>query len=290
MRLTALGILILSSVLAHPQDRTASADWRLVVLGVAQDGGIPHIGCDRGACAEIRSGNRQAEKVASLGVVDRASGRAYLFEATPDLPAQLHRLTGGRPPEAIFLTHAHMGHYTGLLHLGREALGARGVRVGATRRMAAFLRGNAPWNFLEANGHIRIEILHAGTPVDLGAGLRVTAFAVPHRDEWSDTVGYRIDGPRASALFVPDTDRWETWTTSVREMAEKVDLAFLDGTFASPSEVPGRDISEIPHPMMRATRDLIRGSRARLFFIHLNHTNAELDARDVAREGMEFEL
>lgn len=292
LRMRSIMALLLAALasLAAIQGSKPAADWKLVVLGIAQDGGIPHIGCERGVCAEIRAGRRQPEKVASLGVIDRASGRAYLFDATPDLPAQLHRLTGGRPPDAIFLTHAHMGHYTGLLHLGREALGARGVSVRATARMAAFLRANSPWNLLEAQGHVTIQTLEPGAALDLGDGLRVTAFTVPHRDELSDTVGYRIDGPRARVLFVPDTDRWETWSTSIRERAEHVDLALLDGTFASPAEVQGRDIKEIPHPMMSVTRELLRGSRARLFFIHLNHTNAELGARDVAREGMEFDL
>jgi pyrroloquinoline quinone biosynthesis protein B len=121
-------------------------------------------------------------------------------------------------------------------------------------------------------------------------GVRVTAFTVPHRDELSDTVGYRIEGPRATALYVPDTDRWETWRTSIRNLADSADLAFLDGTFASPDEVKGRDIREIPHPMMPVTRDLLRGVRARLWFIHINHTNRELEAPDVVREGMEFEV
>ena len=113
---------------------------------------------------------------------------------------------------------------------------------------------------------------------------------MPHRDEFSDTVGYRIQGPRATALYVPDTDRWETWQTSIRDLAETADLLLLDGTFASPAEVKGRDISEIPHPMMPGTRTLLRGVRARLWFIHVNHTNPDLEADDVVREGMEFDL
>ena len=120
-------------------------------------------------------------------------------------------------------------------------------------------------------------------------GLRVTAFRVPHRDEFSDTVGYRIEGPRRKALFIPDIDRWEKWDRSIKELADAVDFAFLDGTFASPSEV-NRNIEEIPHPMMSRTRELLKGSRARLLFIHINHTNAEIDAQDVAREGATFPL
>lgn len=265
-------------------------DWKLVVLGIAQDGGIPHLGCLDDPCAAARAGRRRREKVASIGIVNRRSGQAYLFDATPDFTSQVHLLTGGKPPDAIFLTHAHLGHYTGLMYLGRESIGARKVPVHATTRMVSYLRDNGPWSLLVANGNIELRTVEPDRPVELPAGVRVTAFRVPHRDELSDTVGYRIQGPRATMLYVPDTDRWETWPTSIRQLADASDLVLLDGTFASPAEVKGRDISEIPHPMMSVTRALLRGVRARVWFIHLNHTNPELEASDVVREGMEFDL
>jgi len=265
------------------------ADWQLVVLGVAQDAGIPHLGCQQPLCVSIRAGKRRAERVASLGLRDRVSGRAYLFDATPDFGAQVHALTGGRPPDGIFLTHAHIGHYTGLMYLGRESIGARGVPVHATPRMLDFLTKNGPWSQLVSLGNIAVRPLEYDRPLSLDGGVRVTAFRVPHRDEYTDTVGYRIEGPRRSALFIPDIDRWEKWDRSIRTLADAVDLAFLDGTFASPAEV-NRNIEEIPHPMMPATRELLRGTRAALWFIHVNHTNAELEASDVVKEGMTFDM
>jgi pyrroloquinoline quinone biosynthesis protein B len=285
----AWATMLSAGLLTAGQD-SAQPDWKLVVLGIAQDGGIPHLGCTAGPCAAARAGARRVEKVASIGVVNRRSGAAYLFDATPDFPAQVHALTGGRPPDGIFLTHAHIGHYTGLMHLGREVLGARRVPVYGTARMAAFLRGNGPWSLLVSNGNIDLQTFEPDRPLELPGGLRVTAFQVPHRDEFSDTVGYRIQGPRATALYVPDTDRWETWRKNIRDLAETADLALLDGTFASPAEVKGRDIAEIPHPMMSVTRNLLRGIRARVWFIHVNHTNPELGAADVVREGMDFEM
>jgi pyrroloquinoline quinone biosynthesis protein B len=292
-RLLGLGVLACASLQAQGRvEPAARGDWTLVVLGVAQDGGMPHIGCRRAPCAEARAGVRRAEKVASLGVVDRASGAAYLFDATPDLPAQLHALTGGAPPLGIFLTHAHAGHYTGLMYLGKEALAARSVPVHCTPRMRDFLSANAPWSLLVSGGHVEPRALELDRGLELPGGLRVTAFRVPHREELSDAVGYRIDGPRGSALFVPDIDRWEAWDRSIRELAGQVDLAFLDGTFSSPAELSHRPLSEIPHPMIPETRRLLRGVRARTFFIHLNHSNPEWSsgASDVAREGMEFPL
>jgi pyrroloquinoline quinone biosynthesis protein B len=282
-------ILLVAVAALTAASQPAASDWRLIVLGIAQDAGIPHLGCQQTLCASIRAGRRRAEKVSSLGLVDRASGRAYVFDATPDFSAQVHALTGGRPPDGVFLTHAHVGHYTGLMYLGRESIGARGVPVYATERMAGFLTANGPWSQLVTLGNIERRVIQYDRPVVLPGALRVTAFRVPHRDEFSDTVGFRIDGPRRSAIYIPDIDRWEKWDRSIRALADTVDLAFLDGTFASPSEV-NRDIEEIPHPMMGRTRELVGDTRAGLWFIHVNHTNAEIDRADVAREGMTFEM
>ena len=66
----------------------------------------------------------------------------------------------------------------------------------------------------------------------------------------------------------------------------------MDGTFSSLDELPGREISQVPHPLMSETRALVRGTRAELRFIHLNHSNPALVAGgdDVAAEGMRFPL
>ncbi len=271
--------------------RAQTGEWTLVVLGIAQDGGIPHLGCQQERCVRARDGRGAVEKVASLGLVNRATGAAYLFDATPDFPAQLHTLTGGASPDGIFLTHAHIGHYTGLIYLGREVSNASAVPVFGTRRMVDYLTGNGPWSLLVEAAHVDLRTVRPDQPIELAPDLRVTPFIVPHRDEFSDTVGYRIDGPRASALYLPDIDRWDLWDRDIREVVAGVDLAFLDGTFASPDEVPGRSIEQISHPLIPDTRARLHDSAAEVWFIHLNHTNAELDgAPDVAREGMEFDL
>ena len=265
-----------------------SAGWELVVLGIAQDAGIPQLGCTQPLCASIRAGKRKPERVASLGLVNQALGKAYVFDATPDFVSQVHSLTGGRLPNAIFLTHGHIGHYTGLMYLGRESVDAPGVPVYGTSRMKAFLEANGPWSLLVSRHNIDLHVVTPDREIDLGDGIRVTALAVPHRDEFTDTVGYVIRGPSKRVLYIPDIDQWQKWTRDIRAVANDVDLAFLDGTFASATEIPGRSIADIPHPLMPATRELLRGTRATLWFIHLNHTNLEIDAKDVVRDGMRF--
>jgi pyrroloquinoline quinone biosynthesis protein B len=270
---------------------TAGGGWELVVLGIAQDGGMPHPGCEKPPCSDVHNGKRRAEKVSCLGLVNRNTGTAYMVDATPDFPTQLHALTGGRSPDGIFLTHAHIGHYTGLVYLGKEAMATKGVPVYGTQRMVTFLRSNGPWNLLVKDSHVDLRVLTPGRPVELPDGLRITPMLVPHRDEFTDTVGFLMEGPRAKALFIPDIDKWEKWDRSLRELADRVDVVLVDGTFASMSELPGREMSEIPHPLMSETRALLEGTHAKLWFIHLNHSNPALvDGKDVAREGMTFSL
>jgi pyrroloquinoline quinone biosynthesis protein B len=261
----------------------------LLVLGVAQDAGHPQAGCVRDCCAAAWLDASRRHLPTSLALVDPASGRRWLFEATPALPEQLHRLDGVAPSrgpvlDGVFLTHAHMGHYTGLVHLGREGLGASGLPVWAMPRMAEVIRGGAPWSLLVTAGNADLRGLVAGVPVSLGAGLTVTPVAVAHRDEFSETVGFRIDGPERSVFFLPDIDRWQGF--DLRGVVESVDVALLDGTFFADGELAGRDMSAIPHPRVRETMDLLSGlpadRRARVRFIHLNHTNPLLDSGSAA--------
>ncbi len=279
---------------------------RAVVLGIAQDGGVPHIGCRQERCEAARRDPSRRERVASLGLVD--GDRRFLIDATPDLPSQVASLDPGRPGsrpivDGILLTHAHIGHYTGLMYLGREALGAQGVPVWATPRMARFLRENGPWSQLVALGNIAVKEMEPGREIALTERLRVTPLLVPHRDELSDTVGFRVQGPSRSLLYIPDIDMWERWERGLPEEVAGVDWALLDGTFEDPAEVPGRSRAEIPHPLVGETVARLGPPprRAQVLFIHLNHTNRllgdeaavrALGAKGfaVARDGQELEL
>jgi pyrroloquinoline quinone biosynthesis protein B len=259
----------------------------LFVLGIAQDGGLPHFGCERPCCATARQTGRSLSP-ASLGVVDRRNGKLLLVEATPAVErqvARLHELAGvpgrGRQPvDALLVTHAHIGHYLGLAFFGREVAATRQLPVHCTPRFAAFLRTHAPWRQLVELGQIAPVAAEPGSWFEPWPGFAVRAIAVPHRDEFSDTVAYVLRGPQRQVLFVPDVDAWEHAPGLLERLLDGVDVAYLDGTFFDGSELPERNLAEIRHPLMTRTMELL-GDVARrrpgaLRFLHLNHTNPAL--------------
>jgi len=270
----------------------------LVVLGTVQDAGSPHIACKKACCASLFLMNDHSRRVVSLGLVDLSNRSKYLFEATPDMTMQMKALKGYVPddpketPDGIFLTHAHIGHYTGLMYLGKEAINANQVRVFAMPKMKIFLENNGPWSQLVTNKNIVISELTDGESVSLASGLQVKPLRVPHRDEYSETVGYVIQGPEKSALFIPDIDKWGQWNLNIIEQISKVDYAFLDATFFDGEEINNRDISEIPHPFviesMERFKNLPSEEKSKIIFIHFNHTNPLLDPESEAtREVLE---
>ena len=106
---------------------------------------------------------------------------------------------------------------------------------------------------------------------------------MPHRDEFSETVGYIITGPNKSALFIPDINKWDIWKKNIIEEIAKVDYAFIDATFYSGDEINLRNMSEIPHPFviesMALFKNLPTSEKIKIYFIHLNHTNPLLNPK-----------
>ncbi len=283
--------LLLECVLPGMAKATGSCTLRLVVLGMAQDAGKPQIGVDDDPAWQNPAQRRLAT---ALGLVNGASGARYLFDATPDIKAQLHaldKLNGGTGYrlDGVFLTHAHIGHYLGLAQFGREAMGARALPVYAMPKMASFLRTNGPWNQLVRLHNITLMPLQADQPVRLDQQLQVTPFIVPHRDEYSETAGFRIKGPGKAVIYLPDIDSWRQWDamdTRIEDVVAANDVLFVDGTFYSGDELPGRDMSKIPHPSITRTMarlaGLPRAERAKVHFVHLNHTNPAHDVHSQA--------
>lgn len=282
----------------------------LYVLGVVQDAGYPQAGCYQPHCLPGWQDPALRRGATSIAVVDPASGSKYLFEATPDLPEQLYALELVAPDDqyrlaGVFLSHAHIGHYAGLMYFGREAMNTRNVSVYAMSRMRQFLQDNGPWSQLVSLDNISLRLLQNFQTVPLD-NILVTPLLVPHRDEFSETVGFMILGPTRSALFIPDIDKWDLWNRRIIDEIQNVDYALIDATFFSGDELPGRDMSEIPHPFvvesMALFQDLPAEQKEKIWFIHMNHSNPLLDSGSeayrqvieagyqVAREGLRLPL
>jgi len=261
-----------------------------LLLGAAQDAGFPQAGCGCAACAPAWAGALPVEPPVALALIDHAAGASWLIDATPAFPVQLHHLQHAAPDaplHGILLTHAHIGHYTGLIHLGREVMNSAGLPVYATQRMGDFLAANAPWSQLVALGNIALHVIEAGTVVDLSPALSVVPIAVPHRAEYSDTVAYRVAGETRALFYCPDIDGWDRWSLDVAEVVTGVDVALLDGSFYSTDELPGRNLAEIPHPLVTASCARLHSQAERVVFVHLNHSNPLLRLDSTERHTVE---
>lgn len=257
----------------------------LIVLGIAQDAGNPQLGHHEDPAWQDPS---RARLATSIALVDTRGEqpRRWLFEATPDVKLQLQRLDEAYPTTdyvglgGIFLTHAHMGHYTGLIHFGHEAARTDKLPVYAMPEMKGFLETNGPWDQLVNYENIVIDPLQDGVGRDLTEDIRVTPFLVPHRREYSETVGFIIEGPERSAVFLPDINGWpalDEQGTRIESLIADADVAYLDATFYG-DELP--NIGAFPHPKilesMQRFEALPEDERSKLRFIHLNHSNPAL--------------
>ena len=275
--------------------QTSESDY-IQVLGIVQDAGYPHIGCEKDCCKAVSPGDYF---VSCLGLVDKTNNKRYLFDATPDIHNQLNLLekfSDANLVDGIFLTHAHIGHYTGLMYLGREGLGGKNIMVYALKRMSKFLTKNGPWDQLVKLNNISIQTISNKEFVKLSENIFVIPIRVPHRDEYSETVGYKIIGKSKKILFIPDIDKWDEWKKSIVEEVKLVDYAFIDGTFYNGTEL-NRDMREIPHPSIEETLQLFSNQpvaeRNKIYFIHINHTNPILTNKNGIRdlvEGLGFNI
>jgi pyrroloquinoline quinone biosynthesis protein B len=247
-----------------------------ILLGTAQDGGLPQAGCTCDHCRAARADPALRRLVACLGLVDRSSRQSWLIDATPDFREQvhaLHELAPDCPLVGIALTHAHVGHYAGLIHLGREVWDTRRLPVYASASMARFLEDNAPWSQLVALGNIELRPLAPEEAVALNPRLSLLPLLVPHRDEFADTLAFVVRGRNRRLFYCPDIDTWGRWDRDLRSFVTGIDVALLDGTFFSADELPGRDLAEIPHPLVTDTARRLAAVDCDLRLIHLNHSN-----------------
>ena len=299
-KLCYLAVFIISVIGCTTNDvainKTNQAKQYITILGTAQDGGFPHIGCQKKCCDDFYKGILPKQQVVSLGLVDKESQQKFLFEATPDISTQLadlekNHLKTNTIIDGVFMTHAHMGHYAGLLYFGKEALGKKDIPVYAMPKMKEFLSNNGPWSQLVTTQNIVFLDLQKDSIVPLSDALKVTPFLVPHRDEFSETVGYKIEGKTNSALFIPDINKWSLWEKNIVEEVKKVDYAFVDATFFKEGEI-NRPMSDVPHPFIEETVALFENeslaTKNKVIFIHFNHTNPALQSNSKERNDLEL--
>lgn len=273
--LLTVAVVLLAGCTSAPKPTTPY----VILLGTAQDGGSPQVNSPASHPARLDPAKRRF--VSCIGLVDPRDGRRWLIEATPDFREQAWMLSQETDGEAfldgVFITHAHMGHYIGLAFIGHESMGAKRMPVHVMPKMAAFLSTNGPWEQLVRYENIALMTMAMNEPVELATDLTVTPISVPHRQEYSEVVAFRIDGPDGAALFLPDIDAWEQWDRDLADELAQVDVAYLDATFYADGEIKGRDMSTFPHPRIVETMDLLQHlparERAKVRFIHLNHTN-----------------
>ena len=263
------------------------ASSSLLVLGTAQDGGYPHTGCSDDCCKEAWEDSNKKRLIASLAVLN--GNDCFLVDITPNFKYQLQlieRHINDKPRiSGICITHAHLGHYMGLLELGLEVMNTNAIPVYVMPEMKSFLENNAPFTQLLELNNIRLFVLQENCPVDISKDVKIIPFQVPHRNEYSETVGYRIQSSHQSVLYIPDIDSWDEWDTDINKLIKESDIALLDGTFYDKTELKNRDVSAIPHPSIRESikkfSALDKMDRKKVNFTHLNHTN------NVLREGSE---
>jgi len=279
------------------------------IVGTAQDGGIPHIGCYCKNCERARKNKIYSRLISSVALFDFSENKSFLIDATPDIRKQLdimrNRIKSKERkfhPDGIFLTHAHIGHYTGLMFFGFEALSTSQLPVYCSFRMRDFLINNGPWNLLVKLNNIKIHILEIEKEFNISQSISIIPFQVPHRAEYTDTLGFIISGKKKKVLYIPDIQSWEAWEKSIIKIIEEVDFALIDGTFFSPNELPNRNLSKIGHPFISSSIKLFANSvkKTKIYFTHLNHSNLALDPEGneikeieekgfkLAMEGMEF--
>ena len=278
------------------------------ILGTAQDGGYPQTGCREECCEEAWKNPKLQRLISSLAIL--SGNNCWIIDITPDFRYQLRmiekELNRQVKISGIFITHAHMGHYMGLMDLGLEVMNTNKIPVYVMPKMKYFLEENAPFTQLIALNNIKLEKIEANTAVQLNTNLSIMPFQVPHRNEFSESVGFTILSSEKSLLYIPDIDSWNSWNLDINDMIGTNDILILDGTFFDDKELPGRNMKDVPHPFINESLQkfslLEEVERRKVYFTHLNHTNPVIKTTTperseiinqgchIAEDGMVFTL
>jgi pyrroloquinoline quinone biosynthesis protein B len=249
---------------------------------------VPQVGCSCERCTYAKTGIEHIRYPASLAIVS-PSGKLLLIDATPSLPQQLDLLWDllpsrrNRLPDAVLLTHAHVGHYAGLIFFGKEIASTKELPVYCARQMRRFLESNKPYRYLIERGEITINDLKRGETLTFDGTLHITPVEVPHRNEDAETLAFVIRSEK-NLFYAPDFDRY---TETIDRCVRDSDISMLDGCFWSEEELLGRVYDEIPHPTIMESRKRLRGYEDRVIFTHMNHTNPVLNRDGLCRTELE---
>ncbi len=270
----------------------------IVILGTAQDGGYPQAGCKNDCCKEAWNNPTLRRLVTSLAIIDPATKERWLIDITPDFKEQFHILEELSPSphknflSGIFLTHGHIGHYTGLINLGREVMNTHEVDVFSMPMMLKCLKANVPWNQLIKQNNIKLKPLKNNTSVTLNKIINIVPFLVPHRDELTETIGYEVTGPNKTVAFIPDVDKWNE---KISKRVIAADIALIDGTFFDKNDLSKRNLNEVRHPFITESLKLFfqYHHKVKIHFIHFNHTNSVIklnskEHRKVIQSGFQI--
>jgi len=262
------------------------------VLGTAQDGGLPQIGCYCKNCLRAREDQRFSRLISSLAIIDLEEKKYFILDSDIAFNRLALQKQGRKnSPHGVLLTHAHIGHYTGLMFYGYESMSTHRLPVYCSSRMKSFLSSNGPWSQLVRLENISIHTLSFEKEFLLTPRISFIPFLVPHRNEYTDTLGFIISGEKRKLLYVPDIQSWEAWSRSIVEETQKSDVALLDGTFYSSEELPERDLSKIGHPFIKTSlktlKNVAEEGKTKIYFTHLNHSNLALDPEGEARKEVE---
>lgn len=275
--------LFLISILFFDNPLFSQNNFVIYTLGIAQDAGFPQAGCTKDCCKESWKYPEKRKMATCLAIVDTVEKKWWMVEATPDFKNQLYlfnQLTKNKYaylPNGIFITHAHMGHYTGLLQLGRETMNSNKIPVYVLPKLKHYLETNGPWSQLVSLKNIELIELTDKSLKFISNGFDVMAFTVPHRDEFSETAGFNFMLNNKKVVFIPDIDKWQKHSKDVSFIFTDCTLAFIDGTFYKDGELEGRSMKEVPHPFVKESMDLFKhwqsALKSKIYFIHFNHTN-----------------
>ncbi len=259
----------------------------VTILGIAQDAGIPQAGCSCERCLNAHDNPELKRYPVSIGI-QGVDGSKHLIEVTKNLSEQLRTWSKNKIegnifiPDSVTITHLHLGHIEGIGQFGKPVMGIKNLPIYLSQKNNDSIQERNDIKLMIKEENIKLISENNFRPMN-DCGFTLEFIPIPHRSELGDTSAILIKGPKKNLLFLPDQDSWsETLDSfsvkSIRALLTslRVDIALVDGTFWNLNELPGRDLSKIPHPTIEESIRRLGIKKINdpdIFFIHLNHSN-----------------